>query len=468
MLRSASRFRPRSTLGVIQWHTMAVLRKRKSSAKEIAVKNENSEVTKSKYFKERVKVKKEREVDISHDRDYVDINWVKSLDSENYFKWIVSRNGNVPNRWSQPFDDTIFTDLDEESFKLLPKNFPEIYKKMRWMRSFIRAPVDLIGGSSIPMTVGEMCGIKKSEILPRNYRLQVLVGVMLSAQTKDEVTAMGMYNIMKYCIEELKDAQGITLDALLRIDEQVLDELIHSVGFHKRKANFIKRTAAILNEKYDQDVPDNVTDILGLPGVGPKMGYLTLQKAWGKIEGICVDVHVDRLCKMWKWVDPDKCKTPNDTRKQLQKWLPPRLWTEINGLLVGFGQVIGKSRGANFDIFRVNIDESKQRQLTEKTFTTLSNLNESIRSNITSYRKWMGFLMKLDLKKLENDMKEELDVSIVEGEQNSMELKKEPHSSIDNKLDVGVKLEESRAINVDTSLKSEILIKKEPDTSLFV
>lgn len=160
MLRSASRFRPRSTLGVIQWHTMAVLRKRKSSAKEIAVKNENSEVTKSKYFKERVKVKKEREVDISHDRDYVDINWVKSLDSENYFKWIVSRNGNVPNRWSQPFDDTIFTDLDEESFKLLPKNFPEIYKKMRWMRSFIRAPVDLIGGSSIPMTVGEMCGIK--------------------------------------------------------------------------------------------------------------------------------------------------------------------------------------------------------------------------------------------------------------------------------------------------------------------
>lgn len=426
--------------------SMAVLRKRKLQPK---LEGE------SQYFKKQKKTVVKKEDDGMVDQDFVNIDWVKSLNSDEYFKWIVMRNGNVPNRWAQPFDDTIFTDLDDESLKKLPKNFPEIYKKMRWMRGFIRAPVDLIGGSSIPMTVGEMCGIKRQEILPKNYRLQVLIGVMLSAQTKDEVTAMGMYNIMKYCIDELHDPQGITLESLLRIDEQVLDNLIHSVGFHKRKANFIKRTATILNEQYGADVPTNVNDILGLPGVGPKMGYLTLQKAWGKIEGICVDVHVDRLCKMWKWVDPNKCKTPNDTRKALQEWLPRRLWTEINGLLVGFGQVVGKSRG-DFEIFHVNEnEESKERSITNETFTTLSKLNDSIKSNITSYGKWMKFLMELDINSLEKDLTAELNVSINDY----------PASSASCEEKITVKPEPS-CDSIIVKQEEEINIKIEPTTDL--
>ncbi|KAL3233422.1 Cytosolic neutral trehalase [Nakaseomyces bracarensis] len=438
--------------------SMAILRKRKT----LPLKQE----AESPYFKKPKKavIKIENENGVV-DRDYVDIDWVKSLKNDEYFKWIVMRNGNVPNRWSQPFDDTIFTDLDDESLQKLPKNFPEMYKKMRWMRGFIRAPVDLIGGSSIPMTVGEMCGIKKTDIQPRNYRLQVLIGVMLSAQTKDEVTAMGMYKIMKYCIEELHDSQGITLESLLRIDEEVLDGLIHSVGFHKRKANFIKRTAKILNEQYGADVPANVTDILGLPGVGPKMGYLTLQKAWGKIEGICVDVHVDRFCKMWNWVDPKKCKNPNDTRKALQEWLPRRLWTEINGLLVGFGQVVGKSRG-DFEIFHVNENsEPKQRPITNQTFTTISKLNDSIKSNITSYSKWMKFLMDLDIKLLEKDLTAVLNVSI---DDDSTSLKSKNNTTIktEHTADlVPIKTEPTIDL-IPIKQEENISVKLEPENDL--
>lgn len=50
-----------------------------------------------------------------------------------------------------------------------------------------------------------------------------------------------------------------------------------------------------------------------------------------------VDTHVHRICNRLGWV---KSKTPEDTRKGLEKWLPRELWSEVNHLLVGFGQQI--------------------------------------------------------------------------------------------------------------------------------
>lgn len=45
-------------------------------------------------------------------------------------------------------------------------------------------------------------------------------------------------------------------------------------------------------EQFDGDVPKTIEDLLILPGVGPKMGFLCLQAAWGIQVGIGVDTHV--------------------------------------------------------------------------------------------------------------------------------------------------------------------------------
>lgn len=74
-----------------------------------------------------------------------------------------------------------------------------------------------------------------------------------------------------------------------------------------------------------------------LPGVGPKMGYLCLSAAWGKTEGIGVDVHVHRITNLWGF---HKTKNPEETRASLEAWLPRDRWHEINHLLVGFGQTV--------------------------------------------------------------------------------------------------------------------------------
>lgn len=100
---------------------------------------------------------------------------------------------------------------------------------------------------------------------------------------------------------------------------------------------YIKKTTEILKNKYNSDIPSTAEDLCKLPGVGPKMAHLCMLTAWGKVTGIGVDTHVHRISNRLGWV---KTKTPEETRKALQDWLPQELWSEVNELLVGFGQQI--------------------------------------------------------------------------------------------------------------------------------
>lgn len=62
-----------------------------------------------------------------------------------------------------------------------------------------------------------------------------------------------------------------------------------------------------------------------------------MSAAWGRTEGIGVDVHVHRITNLWGW---HKTNGPEETRAALEAWLPREKWHHINHLLVGFGQTI--------------------------------------------------------------------------------------------------------------------------------
>lgn len=103
------------------------------------------------------------------------------------------------------------------------------------------------------------------------------------------------------------------------------------------KTKYIKAAAEILRDKWNSDIPDTIEGLVSLPGVGPKMAYLCMSSAWGRDEGIGVDVHVHRITNLWGW---HKTKQPEETRAALESWLPKERWHDINNLLVGFGQTI--------------------------------------------------------------------------------------------------------------------------------
>ncbi|KAJ9636225.1 alpha,alpha-trehalase nth1 [Coniosporium apollinis] len=202
-----------------------------------------------------------------------------------------------------------------------PPHWEEVYNLTKEMRSKVLAPVD---------TMGCEC-LADGQRSPRDQRFQTLIGLMLSSQTKDTVTASAMRNLQ----ENLPGS--LTLESILAVSPTLLEQLIQKVSFHRNKATYIKRTAEILRDRFNGDIPDTIEGLVSLPGVGPKMAYLTMSAAWGRDEGIGVDVHVHRITNLWGW---HKTRTPEETRAALEAWLPRDKWHEINKLLVGFGQTI--------------------------------------------------------------------------------------------------------------------------------
>lgn len=202
--------------------------------------------------------------------------------------------------------------------KKIPENWEEVWDGIEQMRKKNIAPVDTLGCSSLADRTAD----------PKTFRYQTLISLMLSSQTKDTVTGMTMAKLREH---------GLTVDNILTTKEGDLDQMINKVGFHARKAGYIKKTTQILKEKYDGDIPSTVEELVKLPGVGPKMAYLTMQVAWENSVGIGVDVHVHRICNRLGWV---KTKTPEKTRMELEEWLPKTHWGPINKMLVGFGQTI--------------------------------------------------------------------------------------------------------------------------------
>ena len=107
-------------------------------------------------------------------------------------------------------------------------------------------------------------------------RFQTLVALMLSSQTLDTVTAPTIWNLQRVL------PNGLDLQDILEIDERELDKLICKVGFHTKKAGYLKRTAEILRDQFDGDIPPTVEGLCSLPGVGEKMAHLTMTAAWNK------------------------------------------------------------------------------------------------------------------------------------------------------------------------------------------
>ncbi|MDR2135651.1 MAG: endonuclease III [Treponema sp.] len=155
----------------------------------------------------------------------------------------------------------------------------------------------------------------------------VLVSTILSLRTKDEVTLAASARLLE------KAAAPAELAAL---DEETIAALAYPAGFYRTKAANLKKIAAILLERYGGEVPSDMDQLLALPGVGRKTANLVLTEAFD-LPGICVDVHVHRICNRAGWV---RTKNPEETEMALREALPRKYWKGINALLVLYGQQI--------------------------------------------------------------------------------------------------------------------------------
>lgn len=154
---------------------------------------------------------------------------------------------------------------------------------------------------------------------------RVLIATILSARTKDEVTAVASERLFS----RAEDAAQ-----LADLEQEEIQNLIYPVGFYKNKAAQVKKCCRLLVDKYQGRVPETLEELVTLPGVGRKTANLVLSVAFD-IPAICVDTHVHRIMNIWGYV---RTKNPLETEMALRRKLPVGNWKRTNSLLVAFGQ----------------------------------------------------------------------------------------------------------------------------------
>jgi endonuclease-3 len=162
--------------------------------------------------------------------------------------------------------------------------------------------------------------------------LQILIGTILSARTRDENTTVAVRKLFtKYK----------TAEQLANANTKQIEKLIRSTGFYHVKAKRVKDVANMLVEEYNGRVPDNIDELLSLPGVGRKTANCVLVYAFNK-PAVPVDTHVHRISNRLGLVET---KTPEQTELELTSKIDKKYWTKINDTLVMFGQSICRPVG---------------------------------------------------------------------------------------------------------------------------
>ncbi len=159
----------------------------------------------------------------------------------------------------------------------------------------------------------------------RQTPFQILIGTVLSQRTRDDATDRAAQALFaKYPTpRELADAP---------LDE--IERLIEPATYFKTKAPRIKEIGRIVVERYGGETPDDVEELLKLPGVGIKTANCVLVYGFKK-PAIPVDVHVHRVSNRIGLVTT---RMPEETEKELWKVVPREFILHVNELMVKHGQ----------------------------------------------------------------------------------------------------------------------------------
>lgn len=154
---------------------------------------------------------------------------------------------------------------------------------------------------------------------------ELLVAVRLSAQCTDARVNL----VTPALFEKYK-----TLDDYCNADQGDIENIIHSCGFYKSKAHSIVAMANMIRDDFGGVVPDNIEDLIKLPGVGRKTANLIVGDVYGK-ESIVVDTHMIRISNRLGLVDT---KDPKKIEFALKKIVPADEGADFCHRIVLFGR----------------------------------------------------------------------------------------------------------------------------------
>ena len=133
-----------------------------------------------------------------------------------------------------------------------------------------------------------------------------------------------------------------TLEAFAAATPDEVGEYVRSCGFWRAKAKDIVGSAQMLLRDFGGKVPDNMDDLLRLPGVGRKTANLILGDIYGK-EGYVCDTHCIRITGRLGITDGSR--DPLKVEQQLRKAIPPEESSDFCHRMVLHGRALCMARG---------------------------------------------------------------------------------------------------------------------------
>lgn len=161
---------------------------------------------------------------------------------------------------------------------------------------------------------------------------QLLIATILSAQCTDE----RVNKVTKVLFEKYPDPEHL---AKANLDD--IEKIIHSAGFYKNKSRNIKFCSQALVEEYGGKVPQDMSSLVKLPGVGRKTANVVLGNAFGIASGVVVDTHVTRLSNRFGWI---KSQNAEQIEKKLNQLCPQKDWIMLSHYLIEHGRRVCKAR----------------------------------------------------------------------------------------------------------------------------
>ncbi|UCD60656.1 MAG: endonuclease III [Flavobacteriaceae bacterium] len=184
--------------------------------------------------------------------------------------------------------------------------------------------------------------------LEHNDPYTLLIAVLLSAQSTDirvnQITPLlfekadNPYDMIKMSVEEIR-------------------EIIKPVGLSPMKSKGIHGLSKILIDKYDGNVPSEISLLEELPSVGHKTASVVVSQAFG-IPAFPVDTHIHRLMYRWGF---SSGKNVVQTERDAKRLFPKELWNDLHLQIIWYGREYSPARGwdINKDLITKTIGRKK-------------------------------------------------------------------------------------------------------------
>ena len=155
---------------------------------------------------------------------------------------------------------------------------------------------------------------------------QLLVATILSAQCTDVRVNQSTPELFR------KYPDPVALAASFQDD---IERIVRPLGFFRNKAANIRGMAQALIDRFDGEIPQDIQQLVTLPGVGRKTASVVLGTWFGIPSGIVVDTHVRRITNL---LGLTASQNPEIIERELMQIVPKSEWINFSHRLIHHGR----------------------------------------------------------------------------------------------------------------------------------